>query len=124
MEQNNHYHGYDVHAYTPLLQNLVKKLNLSNDPINNDEFQQLLTDLINKYGETISPCINNIKRCYYHDGYIHDSELPDINFALILKDLYKNFDEVLLRETLEEVGSTCLQGLTHRLLVLYLINNN
>ena len=56
---------------------------------------------------------------YYRDGKIIDPELGDCNILHILKSLFE-MDTELLCETLVEIGGTCIQGLSHRLLLLYI----
>jgi hypothetical protein len=121
------YHGWDVHSYTELLQQILPELHISNDKFPSDQFNSLLGEIEQKYGRSIMPCMNNIMNSYYKDERISDPDLPNINFCYILNDLYLNsadvgvkLDDNLLKETLEEIGGTCLQGLTHRLTLLYL----
>jgi hypothetical protein len=55
------------------------------------------------------------------DGVLTDPDLhPTMNFIWLIKhihddEIYKDYIE----ETLNEIGETCVQGITHRLMMLY-----
>ena len=62
----------------------------------------------------------------FHDGKIVDPELPDLNCVLLLLEIWKTLkssnDQSLLlhfEETLLQIGSTCIQGISHRLAMDY-----
>ena len=113
------YIGWDVHAYTPFLSNIITDLQIGNSETSNDDYNTVMDGLQNRYGTDILTCLNNIRELYFKNDKIVDPDLGDYNIFHILVRLY-NWNNDLLKETLIEVGGTCLQGLTHRLLLLYL----
>jgi hypothetical protein len=62
--------------------------------------------------------INNINS-QYRDGWIRDPQLPNVNAAQLFVELVAVDTENLLRETIAEIGATCIQGISHRLLSLF-----
>lgn len=113
------YLGTDIHAYTQQ----VNQLNISTqlDPILDSEFQFILQDMQQVYGP--KEAFSNLKNVYSR-GMISDPEVPHINFALILKQLWSKLRELNedsayrhFGETLDQIGMTCIQGVTHRLLI-------
>ena len=50
-------------------------------------------------------------------GY-HDPHLPGLNVTRLLQWVYARADSAVLLETLIEIGATCVQGDSHRLLML------
>lgn len=123
------YRGRDVHAYTQYMravvpthhENLVKKIGPRLTP---EEVLWLEADMRNKYGN--KEAFPNI----FHKmqtGYLADHDVPNINFALFLWALWeilkKTKEESLFNqfgETLDHIGSTCVQGITHRVFCDYI----
>lgn len=113
------YLGTDIHAYTHQMNQI--KPSTQSDPISDMEFQSILKDMQQVYGSKVA--FTNLKNVY-RQGFILDPEVPHTNFALILKQLwmklrdlnedsaYKHFGE-----TLDQIGMTCIQGVTHRLMI-------
>lgn len=148
------YKGWDTHAYSPLLKSLIGQLNISNSPTSNEEYEQTMVKLRDKYGAQIDPCLQNIRNSYFRNNRIIDPDLGNYNIFHVLVELYNwldgkqnikrilsDIDPVLtndnilnsiielsdinspndvLKDSLVEVGNTCIQGLTHRLLLLYI----
>lgn len=88
------------------------------------EFQHTMDDIYHKYGDVVKPPLENIMRAY-HDGMIMDSQLPNINFAVLLYAIWywirKHDSYVWFRDMLLDIGTTCLNGITHRLLLNYIV---
>jgi len=111
--------GYDTHAYSPLLKEYIKTLKLDDMVVDHKIVMEKLDKLVSKYGSVISPGVNNIKRnINTTNNTINDPELPGFN-TLVLLDKILDINTDLLKETLVEIGNTCIQGITHRLLMLY-----
>ena len=60
----------------------------------------------------------------FRNGYILDPELPKVNSAMILVLIWDQIkdDTVLCKhfsETLKQIGNTCIQGISHRLIIDY-----
>lgn len=121
--------GYNIHAYTPEIQNqiqsVISKLTaMYGTVVVQDIFQTILCEMHQRYGPKIffSNLKNNFKQ-----GWIRDPELPGLNSAVLLQaiwdilkkknevSLYKHFDE-----TLNQIGSTCIQGISFRLFMDYI----
>ena len=117
--RRSHHRGYNVHAYSRLLHNILPSLNISNEPIDVAELDGLIQNLLTRYSNVVQPCLDKIKSTYFTNGRICDPDLGAYNIYYVLLELY-NWNNDLLKETLIEIGTTCLQGLTHRLLVLYI----
>jgi hypothetical protein len=122
--QTTIYKGDDVHAYTTQAQQVVKNISKTlSEPISHHDFNKILQEFETKYG--IKPAYSNFTTVF-RDGYIIDHELPGLNSAAMLKVLWdniKNFNDASLykhfEETLDQISLTCIQGITHRLLVDY-----
>ena len=104
------YKGYDVHQYTPLFKELIVDITFLND-------SEIDINIIENL-----KCSNVVKTNIISkltDNKLIDLDLHNnINFIHLLKYLIDNHEE-LLEETLNEIGNTCIQGITHRLLMLY-----
>jgi len=128
--QQPFYRGNDLHAYTPYLQTRLStyindfKMNYPQS-VQPQEWISLMTTLQNKYGNDVTPALNNISQ-YYNSatGSIQTPELPGMNFAVVLMALWNyivnqnNEDQSLFthfKQTLQDIGTTCLAGVTDRL---------
>jgi hypothetical protein len=110
--------GHDTHAYSPLLREYIKTLKINNT-VKHEIVIEKLDKLIEKYGPSIVPGVNNIKaRINKTNNTITDPELPEFNNLPLLNKILDSGSD-LIKETLVEIGSTCMQGVTHRLLMLY-----
>jgi len=116
------YRGYDVHQYTPLVETRItpywEKLQQHYGPaLTEEQWHRLVTAWKTQYGT--NPGILNLERVY-HDGWIRDPQVPRVNFAVVAAGCWALVqDSVSLREhfgqTLTTIGSTCIQGVSHRL---------
>jgi len=116
------YQGYDVHAYTPHMRELVathRETFLG--PVPAATFEALLGELETRYGP--QPAYANLREVY-REGHILDPDLPTINVARILQVVWTNLQDKPdpsayehFRETLAHIDKTCVQGISHRLLM-------
>ena len=125
------YKGWDVHAYTSILLEIIQ-----NNPeymfietISQELFDQTLND-ITQYvrSNKAQSTLNSMKQLYdpILKGYF-DPELQNLNIPLLLyhtwnlvkhfndNSIYNGFDELLT-----DIGNTCIQGHSHRLLFYYI----
>lgn len=130
----NFYKGDNVHAYTSdIRSNLAKWLPIIEEKsgkksLSKLEFTNLCADLKVQYGP--KPAIDNMLQNFHEyansetpgsdtEGGITDPQLPGLDAAILLLSLWKTIqDESMVRhfgETLDQIGSTCIQGITHRL---------
>jgi hypothetical protein len=84
---------------------------------------KIIDELVEQYGTVINPSIKNLKNVF-KNGKIIDPQLPEINFAQILFLIWHNLfilnDKTLFehfKETLLDINLTCIQGVSHRLLI-------
>lgn len=121
--------GTDIHAYTiqfqTILDEVQETLKHYDLCIHDEEFEELISVMKNKYGN--KPAFNNIQRSY-SNGRIIDPQLPGLNIALLLKVLWLLLCEVNdesiyahFQETLDMIGETCIQGVSHRLCYDYIV---
>jgi hypothetical protein len=116
------YLGDDVHAYTPQVREVAQKYIPTLDPLLSDsEFSTLLTELERFYGP--KPVYTNFRNTY-HQGQITDPTIPGLNIATLLKSVWNCVKQIndssIYRhfgETLDQIGMTCTQGQSHRLLI-------
>jgi hypothetical protein len=113
------YLGTDIHAYTHQMNQI--KPSTQSDPISDMEFQSILQDMQQVYGSKAA--FTNLKNVY-RQGFILDPEVPHTNFALILQQLWMKLRDLNedsayrhFGETLDQIGMTCIQGVTHRLMI-------
>ena len=120
--------GTNIHAYTPDVLDLanrhVKEMTDEHgDCVGEVQFVELLSELKGRYGEKIA--YQNFRNVYDKvTGRIVDHELPSLNVAVLLKATWGKVkrldDESLYRhfgETLDQIGMTCIVGISHRLLI-------
>jgi hypothetical protein len=114
------YLGTDIHAYTNQINEIAAHTMVSHS-VPNEAFELILTQMHNKYGH--KEVFQNLRNVF-RQGSIIDPQVPHINFAFILKQLWEklvqlNEDSAFdhFGETLDQIGMTCIQGVTHRLLI-------
>lgn len=120
------YRGYDLHAYTVYLQQQLPrylddlKMHFP-DTVPPELWHTLLQSIRSKLGDSVAPALQNMNGVYAA-GAIRNPELPGMNFAvvlLVLWDAISKLDDPSMwahfRQTLEDVGTTCLAGITDRL---------
>lgn len=136
---------YDVHSYTPFLQKYVPLIadSISQDLPSESEIDQLLAKLVvmcprgsssnNIRGDgLVADCDCQIAlQALLRHRPVYDEQLPahhplDLRLLLFRCAQYAfAADEITtLHETLYEIGDTCVQGQSHRLMYLYLAWND
>lgn len=118
------YKGYNIHNYTKEIITIIPKYFGKNvyKKVTILEWKNVLSDICKK----IPRCraLQNMNK-NFKNGFIIDPELPKINSAMILIliwDKVKN-NNILCKhftETLKDIGNTCIQGISHRLIIDYI----
>jgi hypothetical protein len=121
------YRGYDLHAYTSYLQSRLPSYIQDTNTLYPDStvsvelWENTLQAIQSHYGSSVVPALHNINR-YFKNGAILSPELPGMNFAVLLILLWNTVCDASdfslfthLQETLEDIGTTCLAGITDRL---------
>ena len=119
------YKGDNIHSYTEIIKKLIDKHfdDKFYQSIDNKSWESLLLELHLKFPDKKIPLANIYK--YYKNGYLLDPQLPKVNIAIILVKIFnfiKTNDDLTnhFRETLEQIGTTCIQGISHRLIIDYI----
>jgi len=128
--------SWDVHYWTPVIRTSVnlhqtQVQQVFGTHMNPLLFRHILEDLAQILGVVIQPALQNLGQAYdvARQG-IFDSDLPSLNFAVVLYAIwgFLKYDKQVdastwqhFRETLEQIGSTCRQGITHRLWLDFLV---
>lgn len=127
---DNFYKGYNVHAYTKDIRRVLPRwLPIISEVVGNAssldhrEFARLLIDIQRRLGN--KPALQNIRKAYNPRARppgIRDPDLPGLDSALLLKAVWVLVQETNdasvyghFAETLDQIGNTCMQGITHRL---------
>lgn len=122
------YTDSNIHSYTKQLLSVIPCY--FNDDykqkMEQETFDNLMSEISNEYKNHKAP-IDNIKM-NFKNGFILDPHLPKINFAKVLKVLWEEIktnqdNKILLShfsETLKQIGKTCIQGITHRIMIDYI----
>lgn len=137
----NIYKGTDVHAYTIDIKQRINDLpDVLKGNMKGKAFDDLIKNLKLTYRSTKTESFFlNIEKSFTNNR-IQDPELPNINFALVLSECW-NMIQLLypearksfinfFEETITQIGGTCVQGISHRLLSDYFVlidtikNNN
>ena len=118
------YIGYNIHNYTSQIVNIIPKFfeKIFYKKANVKTWNKSLTEIKKKYNNHIA--IKNIER-NFNNGFIKDPEIPELNSAIVLLviwDTIKNNNIMChhFLETLNEIGNTCIQGISHRLIIDYI----
>ena len=116
------YAGYDIHAYTSQLQKMGITA-FSDGVLSETAFRDILEEMEKTLGP--KPAYVNFRNVY-RAGFITDPELPHINVALVLETVWKRVTQLddpsiyrYFSETLDQIGMTCIQGISHRLYMDY-----
>jgi hypothetical protein len=121
MSQQHVYRGSDIHSYTEIIKHIVNVRYTEEEwtaPILTKDLNELFAELDIQYSK--KDAIENIKR-HIENNSLCDPQVGHVNFLKILlelwtytkqKSLYEYFEE-----TLHEIGNTCIQGISHRLLM-------
>lgn len=127
------YRGRDLHAYTGDLRSRLDQYTdylYSQYPrtVPQDLWDDVLSVVHKQCGPSVAPALHNMNQ-HFKDGQLLNPELPGMNFAvmfvalwnLVLKHHAENSNIIAhFRETLEDIGSTCLAGVTDRLFADYI----
>ena len=118
------YHGIDIHAYTNDIRAALNEKYTEphwRDAMQTKDIIELLSSIKLKYPRHIG--VKNIRQCIAN-GRLLDPELPPVNFLFILKQLWSNIQAsgsfAHFKETLDQIGTTCRQGVTHRIYIDWL----
>lgn len=117
----NIYIGDNIHSYTSYIKEKIPRYFTEiNIKISGEDWDNLKKELLESYQNHLA--IRNIINSY-KDNFIRDPEIPNINFAIILLQLWQlikiNNLENYFKETLDWIASTCIQGVTHRIFIDY-----
>jgi len=117
--------GYDVHAHTQFMRAKFltpEYLKLFSGTV---DLVPIIEEIGTKYQNMSHPALINIRNVY-RSGTIVDPDLPGLNIAVVLvavwhrvKELNDDSAFIHFKETLDEIGGTCIQGISHRLLFDY-----
>lgn len=116
------YKGDNIHAYTSDIERVLESIFESKWTSPFSEYRILLSELEQHYPN--KPAILNIKS-QVRDDCLFDPELVQgtINILFLLGELWcfaKNNNEFRTFETmLDEISSTCIQGISHRVIMNY-----
>lgn len=114
------YHGDNVHSYTNQIRSLLPTYrDFVDGVLTDDDWQSLVKQLREKYGN--HPAIQNMCR-HFKNGRITDPQLKELNTAILLQELWDLIKDVPalsnhFKETLDTIGSTCIQGISHRIFI-------
>jgi hypothetical protein len=117
--------GWDTHAYTQQINTLVQSMppDMFNVSVSDADFQQTLYEMTQKYG--YKPAYANFRNVFRNNTIV-DPEISNINIALVLIRLWNKVKELNepstykhFSETLDQIDQTCIQGVSHRLLMDY-----
>jgi hypothetical protein len=115
------YNGADIHAYTSMIRDVLNEqfsADCWQEAMTEPERFALLRDMKQHYPK--HPAIGNIRQCV-KNGKLLDPELPPVNFLLVLQVLWTAIQEKNsyshFKETLDQISTTCIQGVTHRILI-------
>jgi hypothetical protein len=118
------YIGYNIHNYTSQIVNIIPKFfeDMEYKKVDIKYWNKSLNEIKKKYPNHIA--IKNIER-NFNNGFIKDPEIPKLNFAIILLIIWDNIknNDIICNhflETLNEIGNTCIQGISHRLIIDYI----
>ena len=125
------YKGWDVHAYTQTIiemlpdllekiDNYCNKMGYIDRKIPDKSFKDIIDQIADLFPN--NPAIYNIISSY-KDGWIVDPELPHLNSAIILEIVWKlllfgdnEYKIEAMSMILGDIGETCIQGISHRLI--------
>lgn len=123
------YLGYDIHAYTQQVKDIAHyhqarlEKHYGTNRVDEAEFNKIMHEMERTYGHKVA--FQNIRNLY-RDGVISDPHVPGLNSALVLRALWDKVKEINeystynhFNETLDQISSTCIQGVTHRLFIDY-----
>jgi hypothetical protein len=118
----------DVHSLRPLLTTKVKELGISKEKMDEKTFLEILEkwkDKIDAEHPLIDEAHQNIRNAF-KDGKITDDHLEGdsddekgYNICYPMKLLVDEGNKACLTTTLLEIGKTCRQGITFRIIIMY-----
>ena len=118
------YKGWDVHAYTPQMKEVVKEIQLV-DKLSPIVHEQMIQEIKGKYTSKPQALIAISKMNSRYSAEIQGYIDPDIgiNVSALLHLTWRRVKEInddslynAFAETCAEIGNTCIQGDSHRLL--------
>jgi hypothetical protein len=118
------YIGCNIHNYTSQIVDILPNFfgKIAYKKVEIKTWNKSLNEIKKRYPDHIA--IKNIER-NFKNCFIKDPEIPNLNSAcvlLIIWDTIKNNDIMCFHflETLNEIGNTCIQGISHRLIIDYI----
>lgn len=129
MQSQKIWKGLNIHAYTADIQTQISAhiqilTRLYGLSVKKDQFEIIMREMTQTYGTKVT--FSNFRNNYKND-WILDPDLPEFNIAVLLlavwnilkcendNSMYKHFGE-----TLDDIGTTCVQGISHRLFIDYI----
>ena len=127
----------NAHAYTPVIRQEIRGWNVPVGSMKEREFKGIIEDWRKKvHNQNCRGCLAalaNISSKFVKDkevdekgkvremprGKIADPELGEFNICFPMKVVVEKCDSGVLSETLHEIGTTCIQGISHRVLYIY-----
>jgi len=118
------YNGYNIHNYTKQLLEVVPKY--FNDDfkyeVKQDKWNSVMSKISQRFSNKIA--LMNIQK-NFKNGKIVDPQVQNINFAIVLISVWNQVKDnsILCKhffETLKQIGNTCIQGISHRLMIDYI----
>lgn len=120
------YHGYNVHDYTQKMRQISQELPPHHMRILVEPsiFSNCMREMRALYGNKVA--LHNMST-QYTNGWIRDRDLPGVNVAAVVIDLWtllnRSQEPTLFAhfsETLDTIGATCIQGISHRIIWDYI----
>lgn len=122
------YRGWDVHAYTQDFNETLteEQKQLFSQPVDSLEVNAMMLEMIDRFPGGNKALNKMWKRYQPSKGGYHDPDLDNLNVIKIcevvwfkVKSLNDNSIYKIFEEILKDIGGTCIQGDSHRLLMLY-----
>lgn len=122
----------DVHAWTPFFKNQIEQFHLENilkEICTETEWQQMYNEIkihISEHALVFLDKLNhdflNLKETWIDPDLNHIQVSKVIQYTWTL--LKTNHTQDLIEETLLDINTTCIQGITHRMFSLVIIFEN
>jgi hypothetical protein len=121
------YVGRDIHAYTRQVNKAADKYkDIFVGQLDVADFETILREMSTSFG--VKTAFVNLRNVFYN-GAITDPDVPFINVAILLQKVWNQVKESEktdkssssfrshFNQTLDDIGMTCIQGISHRLLI-------
>jgi hypothetical protein len=128
-ETPSFYRGDNIHSYTSYIRERQDIVNKKLHPYERTQFLQCWQEAVEKYYSNTSTSsdnnLNNIKNGLENilaTSEQLDQEVQDLHIGQLFQNIWKRlleFNEPSMfshfKETIEQIGNTCIQGVSHRL---------